>query len=278
MPKVETENTEKEKWDKLDKYKCYICKEEFYFVKKEFEEKISETEFSDEPFATLPIFFNKGTCPFCKASKKQLIYIMTDEEIKAKKEEKENEKKAAKEKLEEDLEKLKEEEERIDKLHSSQLEEMCKEIFRDTMDYLKELEISLRKGEITIDRFENLLFDNAFNIMQRDTEIYNKRNKEISLILSNSFKVGFRDALLSFTTEVRRSLKSMEKAIDKVNDEIEYAKNNDMDKDNIQNLKDKKEEIKDIAKDDLKQDIKNAKDGNRGLGDDFIKNLRKELR
>ena len=98
--------------------------------------------------------------------------------------------------------------------------------------YLKELEISLRKGEITIARFENLLFDNAFNIMQRDTEIYNKRNKEISLILSNSFKVGFRDALLSFTTEVRRSLKSMEKAIDKVNHEIEYAKNNDMDKDN----------------------------------------------
>ncbi len=274
MQKFE-EDDEKSKWDKLDKYKCYICKEEFYFVKKDFEDKISEDEFAKEPFVTLPIFINEGKCPFCKASKKNLIYIMSEDEKKAKREKEQLEKKAAKEKLKEQLEKLKEEEERLDKLHSEQIGEMCKEIFSDTMDYLKELEISLRKGELTIDRFETLLIGRAFDIMQRDIEVYNKRNREISLILSNSFKTGFREAILDFNLQVRNSLKNMERSIENIDEKVEELKGSlELTYREIN----QSEAEKDSLKDEFKQDIDDAKNGKRGLGDDFLTNLKKELR
>ncbi len=276
MAKAKIEvNEEEEKWKKLQHYKCTICKEEFYFIKKDEEKNIKDDEFAVEPFLTLPIFKDEGKCPFCKASMKRLLLILSDEEKKEKKKKEEEEKKAEKEKLREELEKLKEEEARLDKLKQDQLSAMCDEIIDDTFNHLDDLERSLRKGDITIDRFETLFLNGAFEIMQKDSELYNRRNKEVALVLSNSFKTGFREAILDFNASVRQSLKTIEQKIESKNKEIEDESKEQNNDEKINSLNKEKEDLEDKSKDDFKNDLKVQDES---LGDDFKRNLRKELR
>lgn len=265
-------NEEEEKWNKLEHYKCTICKEEFYFIKKEEEKSLKGDEFACDPFLTLPIFKDEGKCPFCRASMKRLLLILSDEEKKEKKKKEEEEKKAEKEKLREELEKLKEEEARLDKLKKEQLEAMCTEIIDDTFAHLDSLERSLRKGDITIDRFETLLLNGAFDIMQKDCDIYNRRNKEVALILSNSFKAGFREALLQFNMSVRNSLRGIEQVLEEKSREIEEKS---QEENELKGIYKEKEDLEDKLEDDFKKDVK--KEDER-LGDDFKRNLKKELR
>lgn len=268
-------SSEEEKWNKLQEYKCTICKEQFYFIKKEAEKDLKEDEFEEEPFTTLPIFKDEGKCPFCKASAKRLLTILSDEQRKEINKKKEEEKKAEKEKLKEELEKLKEEEERLDKMHSQQMAAMCEEIISDTLRHLEDLELSLRKGDITIDRFENLFLDGAFNIMQTDTDLYNRRNKEIALVLSNSFKVGVRNAIFDFNTSVRNSIEDIERKVERKKIEIEKEQDGKARQDVIDKLNSDKEDIEESRDIDLKKDDeKHISDAS----DDFRKLLKKELR
>ncbi len=266
---------EKEKWDKLQHYKCTICKEEFYFIKKEALKDLKEDEFSEEPFTHLPIFKDEGKCPFCMASQKRLLIILSDEEKREKEKQRELEKKAEKEKLKEELEKLKEEEERLDKLHKNQLEALINEIISDTFHKLDDLEKSLRKGDITIDRFEDLFFNGAFDVMQTNTKMYNDRNREVSLVLSNSFKAGFREAILDFNSSVRYSLAGLEKKIEVRSREKEQKSPEEISAFEFDNRLGSFDKEYDS---ELKDDIKKAKSGEKGLEDDFKRNLKKELR
>ena len=265
-------NPEQEKWNKLQKYKCsnYRCAKEFYFVKKEFEDKVEPGEFKDEPFSKLPIFLDGGICPLCGSSK--FTEVLTEEEKKQKKE-------AEKEKLEKKLKEIAEEEARLEELYSSQMKEMCNEISSDIMQYLKELEKSLRYKEISIDRFETLFFDKAFEIMQRDTDLYNRRNKEVNLVLSARYKSEFRDAILYFNNSVRESLKSIEETLEQKSKQIEKEKELGTAEVTIERLENQYDEMKEESKEQFKEEIKEArKTGENSLDDSFKEMLRKEVK
>ena len=231
--KKEVVKEEKDIYELLEHYKCTICKEEFYLLK---DEKDKDDEiFKDEEYAHLPIFLKdnskKITCPYCKASKRSLLYIETEKEKKSKLE-----------KMKEELEKIKEEEKRLDDLRKDQIEELCKEIETDVLNEVKVLIDDIKSSKYNVDNLLKQFRKISFNIIDRNTKIFNRRNKEVDVVLSNSYFAGFDRVISDFTDEIyeayREVTKNTERIKEKESDELD------------------KEDITDVEKDRIKQNSK----------------------
>lgn len=129
----------KKKFEKLQKYQCVICKNEFYEVLSEHKNE----DFSMMPFSKMAIFKHLERCPFCDARRKQFLTIKSKAQLKKEKEKKKEELK-------------------LEKNRKISLDKIKKELLRQK----EKLDIMLERGEITADRYYYLFINLAFSVVK----------------------------------------------------------------------------------------------------------------
>ena len=267
MKKETKEEEKKDIFDLLEHYKCSICKEEFYLLK---DEKDKEDEiFQDEEYAHLPIFLKedpkKITCPYCKASRRSLLYLETEKE-----------KKSRLDRLKEELKKIKEEEKKLDELRKNEIDKLCKDIEDDVLSDVKTLIDDIKSSKYDTEHLLNAFRKSAYSVVDRCAKLYNKKNKEVNIVLSNSYMAGFDRVITDFTNDIYDAYKSVTRNVENIKEKAEYDLENDK-TDSIDKEKIKENLSKDI---DSEKDEFNEKltKGKYSVKDDFKHYLKSKIK
>ena len=95
----------------------------------------------------------------------------------------------------------------------------------------------------------------AYKVVDQDTKMYNRINKEVNIVLSNRYMAGFDTVISDFSSSIIDAYKVLDKNVSKIKDKEAYDLKKEENSDNT--------EIKEAAKDDIASE---KKEGNNSKG------------